>query len=340
MWIPVFVGLLAMFILYLGMACSTPLIFPRFLPASSNWFKVCRCGRNNSRRPRRARRGKPGKARGIINEVVCCGLTLLYVAVFVAAIGGAIIFANIRRRNLNDVYLVKDTWAGTYVVLDTSSNASSGSLYSSDRANLGQLLFTTISGGWTVEFPESQQGIEKIIYANAIRDPRDYDSVYTPIRFNASCNPFSNSNSSDICLTGGLIRQPAPYNGSSDCNSDQVCRPNPDFSGDITVFLRSPNPIPTLNITSNVNVVTSADAYQGIGKHFAPLGYWYFNNVPIVQVAWPYLGPCDGLQVFLSKEYEGISWSVLGLVWQWWRSWGEAAQDIDVLSSTVCDWPT
>jgi hypothetical protein len=205
-------------------------------------------------------------------------------------------------------------------------------LYSSNGAIIGQLAFTTISKGWTVEFPQSQQGIEKITYANPIGTPYD-----VPIQFNATCNPFSNSTSSDTCLTGGLISQPAPYNGSRSCDKDS-CSPVGDFSGDITVFLKSSNPISTLNVTTNVNLQTSAKAYQGIGKQWAPLGYWYFNNVPVIQVAWPYSGPCDGLQIFLSKDYEGMSYSVLGLIWQWWRLWGTSDPDTVVFGSTLCGW--
>jgi hypothetical protein len=311
-WLPLLVTLLAMFILYGGLACATPLMFPRFQ----------RVSKSGSRVPRRARKSEPRKSNGVI----WWGFTVLYVGVFAAAMIGTIIFANTRLQNLNNVYLIQDTWAGSYVLLETSSNASSGVLYSSNKASLGQLQYTTNSAGWTIEFTESQP-VQTISYANPVGDPDDI-----PIRFNASCN----SNSSEACFTGGLTRQPPQYNGSESCYQD-TCDPTPEFSGEITVYFKSPNPAATLNATSNVNVVTSNDQYQGIGKQYPPLGYWYFNGTPILQVSWPYSGPCNGLQIFLSREYEGISYSVLGLAWQWWRIWG-ASQGTDPLISTVCGW--
>jgi hypothetical protein len=308
LWLPLLGTLIGMFLFYGCLACTTPLMFPRF------------------RAPRKGLPGgwRAGEREPRSNKVIWWGFTALYVAVFAAAIVGTIIFANTRLHNLNDAYLKQDTWAGSYVILEPSSNASSGVLYSSNKAIVGQLQYTTVSGGWTVEFPESQL-VQTISYANPIGDPDDI-----PIRFNASCS----STSSEACFTGGLTRQPPHYNGTQNCNDDGNCDPTPDFSGQITVYLKSPNPAATLNATSNINVVTSNDQYQGIGKQYPPLGYWYFNGSPILQVSWPYSGPCDGLQIFLSREYEGISYSVLGLVWQWWRIWGASQGTI----TTVCGW--
>jgi hypothetical protein len=317
-WLPILITLLGMFILYAGFSCTTLLLFPRFLPASSTWFNVCCGGKSRSRKPRRTGQAKPNRT----NELICCGLTVLYVAIFAAAMIGTVIFANTRLQNLNDVYLVQDTWAGSYVILETSSNASSGVLYSSSKVNLGQLEYTTVSGGWTVRFPASQP-VETISYANPIGDPDDI-----PIRFNASCN----GDESETCFTGGLTEQPPHYNGTENCYQD-TCDAHPEFSGQLSWYIQSPNPA-TLNATSNVNVVTFNNQYQGIGNSYPPLGYWYLNGSPILQVSWPYSGPCNGLQIFLSKEYEGISYSVLGLVWQWWRLWGASQGAI----STVCGW--
>jgi hypothetical protein len=48
------------------------------------------------------------------------------------------------------------------------------------------------------------------------------------------------------------------------------------------------------------------------------------------------LGPCQGLQIFLSSDHEGIAWIVLGYVWQWWMAWGSNSGGcINWVNSTV-----
>ena len=136
------------------------------------------------------------------------------------------------------------------------------------------------------------------------------------VGFNASCHPFNNNNSTQSCLTGSFTYY-RPYEGGGyDCHNivddegfivGKDCT-KPDFGGNISVYLTSPNPILIFN-TTNPNVWTSNESYQGVGVSFAPLGYWYFGASPILQVAWDttnaHANPCNGLQVYLSEYYEG-----------------------------------
>ena len=77
-----------------------------------------------------------------------------------------------------------------------------------------------------------------------------------------------------------------------------------------------------LNVT-NPNIATTSQEYQGIGGVYAPLGVWYINGSPLLQVGWITggLGPCDGLQIDLSRDHTEAAFIVVGMIWQWWTHW-------------------
>ena len=293
-------------------------------------FRRCFCCNRGSRNATRWNEATPSTAARRLNNILVCGLALLFAAPIIAGLVLTILLAHHNLSQSNDVYLVEDVWADQYVIFNTASNGSSASLYSSEHAMLGNVLFQQTSLGWTMQIPGSQSILKRVLYSNPI-------SEFQPIQFNASCH--GQDNSTDSCLTG-TVSQPSPYNTDigSYCGPERDENGNceriyPDFGGSINLFL-SPAPNAT-------KIWTSYENYQGIGKSYGPLGYWYCDTSPCLQVAWITTSaegnPCEGLEIYLSQEYDEASWIVLGLVWQWWMTWVQHNYD-NIQSSSACNW--
>ena len=299
---------------------------------------LCCCRRSRDVSPRN--RGAPATGSGVIHKAMVCGFTALFAAPIIVGVVFTILLTRQHLSNTNDVYLAEDVWADKYVIFNTALNGSSASLYSSEKVNLGDVLFTQTSVGWTMqvpEIPDFQQTLEHVVYTNSILSS-NLETYSVPTRFNATCR----NNSTDNCVTGALT-DPAPYNtdlgfycgpGQYNANSNDGCAElYPDFGGDINLSLSPPG-----NAT---NIWTSYQNYQGIGKSYGPLGYWYSGTSPILQVAWITTSaegdPCQGLEIYLSNDYEEASWIVLGLVWQWWIVWAQHNYN-NFARSTACGW--
>jgi hypothetical protein len=281
--------------LYPALFHCLQVIFPQFRNISIWMFECCFMNSFWSRR----QRGPKNERRRICG--ICSVLSLLYIAGTISAILGTLHLADIKQQNSNLIFSVEDTWAGSYAVLESPTN---GSLYSVEGEYLGTLNLIGFLQGWAFQTDVSQPIIGNITYANPLSNMGS-----TIFQFSASCR----SNAS--CVTGRVTVPPTPPYSNGD-------NTGPDFEGNLSLIITSLNPAATLN-TTNPNAWTSYEAYQGIGENFAPLGYWYLGDDPIVQVVWNTAasGPCIGLQIYLSRDYEGISFVILGLVWEWWIQW-------------------
>lgn len=287
-------------LLYLVLFHFLKVIFPQFRQLSMWTFSALAL--NTFRRNRQ--RGRKNEWRKICG--ICSALSLLYLAGVISAIAGTLHLADVKRQNSNLIFSIEDTWAGSYALLESTSNDFSGSLCSMKGEYLAALNSTAISQGWSFQSNVSQPVIEDIFYANPVSNRSS-----TLVQFNASCR------SNVTCVTGRVIIPAPPPTSYGDT-------PGPDFEGNISLIITSPNTTATLN-TTNPKIWTSYKSYQGIGENYAPLGYWYLGNDPVVQIVWNTApsGPCVGLQVFLSRDFETVSLIILGLVWQWWITWGE-----------------
>jgi hypothetical protein len=299
---------------------------------------LCCCCDSHGARRKNSHSPAPAGS-GTIYNVTLSGVAAIFAAPIIAAVVFTIILTRQHLSNTNKAYLAEDVWADKYVIFNTAMNGSSASLYSSENVNLGDVLFTQTSAGWTMQIPEipdSQQTLEYVVYSKAILSS-NLETYSTLIQFSATCR----NNSTNTCITGA-VTDPAPYNEDlgSYCgptqysSNDQGCAVlYPDFGGEINVSILPPG-----NAT---NIWTSYQNYQGIGKSYGPLGYWFSDTSPIVQVAWITTNaegdPCQGLEIYLSKDYEEASWIVLGLVWQWWIKWVEYNYE-NFARSTACGW--
>jgi hypothetical protein len=237
---------------------------------------------------------------------------LLYLVVMIAVLVVPIELA----QNSSSIYLAQDVWAGSYVVLDsTVSNGTTGLQYSRGGEKMGEATFTYFQDGWSVQPGNGSQLLENIIYTY----PLPNQTYPRGTKFSATCK----GNTSRNCIIGGLASQ---LGFPTSIESSPNATPTPEFQNYISLIITSLVPFSLLNISSNTTTAwTSNQAYQGTGQVYAPLGYWSMGSNPILDVAWSTssFGACQGLQVFLSSDKEGIAWIVLGLVWQWWMMWGE-----------------
>lgn len=250
--------------------------------------------------------------RGKRNCGICCGLTVLYIIIMIIAIVVPTQLAN-NPNTIISITLAKDPWAGSYIVLDsTVANGTIGLTYTRNGESTGNTTLAYFQGGWSVETSNGSDPLKNIIYTNAV--PNQTYPFGT--KFSATCKGDSVHN----CTVGGLTSNPVSVlNTSSDSNT-------PEFNNDIVLQVTTLVPLFVLNMTSNTTVaMTTNQAYQGIGQVYAPLGIWTLGNDPLLEVTWSTssFGACQGLEVFLSKDNEGIAWLVFGLIWQWWMEWGE-----------------
>jgi hypothetical protein len=237
----------------------------------------------------------------------------LYFVIMIVAIVVPIQLAN----NTNTVVstiLAQDAWAGSYVILNSNvANGTTGLTYTRNGESTGNATFEYFQGGWSVRPSNGSQPLANIIYTNAVPN----QTYPRGTLFSATCK----GNYTGNCTIGGLPADPISVLNGSNTNIH-----TPEFNNYLTLGVTSLVPLPVLNMSGKSTVAwTTNQAYQGIGGVYAPLGVWTLGNFPIIQVAWSTssFGACQGLEVFLSKDNEGIAWLVFGLIWQWWFMWGE-----------------
>lgn len=246
-----------------------------------------------------------------------CGLTVLYFGIVAVGLWGTLFLANTKLQQTFVLFSGED-WAGNYVVVEKALNGSTVSLFSRSGQQLGDVSFTDLPAGWSMEIDGSAESIQKIVYINTtISHAIEVSNM--PILFNATCRAPS-SNISNPCFFGGLDHIPVPYSpGLGD-------HPVAEFDSPINLTISALNDTAFLNITSTVTGVwTNDNAYQGIGLKYPPLGSWYLNTTPILEVMWSTSGTsaCQGLLINLSKDHEILAWPILGMIWEWWEQWGE-----------------
>jgi len=238
-----------------------------------------------------------------------CGLTVLYFGVVALVLWGTLFYARAKLTQTFVLFSAED-WAGNYVVVEKSFNGSTTSLFSRQGTKLGDVFFNDVSAGWTMAINSTAESVQKFTFTNTTRN--------TPV-FNATCRA-SSTNISDPCFTGGLINEPALY------NPGPGHRPVEEYDSSLNVTISALNNSAFLNISSNVSDVwTSFEEYQGIGLLYPPLGAWYVNATPILEVIWSISSgrACDGLLINLSKDHEILAWPIVGMIWEWWKQWGE-----------------
>jgi hypothetical protein len=210
--------------------------------------------------------------------------------------------------------LAQNPWVGSYVILDSNvANGTTGLTYTRNGESTGNATFEYFQSGWSVRPSNGSQPLANIIYNYAV--PNQTYPFGT--KFSATCK----GNYTGNCTIGGLTANPVSVLNGSSTDSH-----TPEFKNYLTLQVTSLVSLSVLNMSGNTTVPwTTNQAYQGIGGVYAPLGVWTLGNYPIIQVTWSTssFGACQGLEVFLSEDNEGISWLVFGLIWQWWFMWGE-----------------
>jgi len=250
-----------------------------------------------------------------------CGLTALYFAIIAVTIWGILYLADTKLRRTMTLFEAED-WAGNYLVVQKTFSGSVASYHSPNGTQLGAVSFADASNSWTMDVTGGPEGFQHFVYS----DPEDE----TPLTVNATCqvsktNSQSNSTSngsitSSPCLTGGLYEGPIPY------NPGVGHRPVAEYFNSINLTIFPPrNSTESSNAFSPATVWTNENYYQGIGLQYPPLGSWYLNTTEILQIIWSSNSSraCDGLRINLSKDHEVIAWPILGIIWEWWRQWGE-----------------
>ena len=280
-----------------------------WLPPS--WMTDC-LGRKRLWR-RTTQPGAQSGHRGKRNCRICAGLSFLYIVIMIVAIVVPIKLAN-NPSTIISITLAKDPWAGSYVVLDSDiANGTTGLVYSRSGESLGNTTFAYSQRGWSVYPGNGSQPLANIIYNNAVPNqtwPRG-DS------FSATCK----GNYTRNCTIGALAENPVSVLNGSSANTKK-----PEFTIYPSLEITSLVPFSVFNMTSISTAAWTTYAwYQGIGQVYPPLGIWTLDGTePIIQVVWSTssFGACQGLEVFLSGDHEGIAWLVFGYIWQWWMMWG------------------
>ena len=239
-----------------------------------------------------------------------CGLTFLYFAIVAVALWGTTALADAKLNRSYELFL-GEFWAGNYVVMEKTFDSLTTSLFSKSGVKLGDIVFTEMSNGWSMDINSSAELIERIIYTNA---------TYTaPILFNATCRTAITNGSGAPCLDGSLD-PPFPYSPGLDH------RPVPEYDAPINITISPLNNSASFNIPSDTSILwTIYSEYQGIGGKYPPLGSWYSNTTEVLDVSWSTNGTraCQGLLINLSKDNELLAWPIVGLIWEWWGQWGE-----------------
>jgi hypothetical protein len=241
-----------------------------------------------------------------------CGITILYWAIVGVVIWGVLHLADVELDNSFNTYSHND-WAGKYVLLQKTFNGSSAFIYSSTGVLLGEAIFIQGFQSWTMALngTEGLADLKEIIY-NETSNSTD------ALQFTGFCHP--GGNSTNICFSGDLL----PIDISVQ-DSDSRYDPG-EYVQSLNITLSS-NGTETFNTSSQTaNLSTSRLLYQGIGLTLPPLGEWYLNSATILHVLWSTGSntACDGLRINISSNYEVASWSLFGIIWEWWKSWGES----------------
>lgn len=239
---------------------------------------------------------------------ICCGLSALYVIIVVMGIWGTIHLAGTRLDAVMEGYANED-WAANYILMAKTWNGSSAQVFSPTGINLGDVSFSDAAQNWTMSLSNST--ISAITYS----DPNKTQAV----QLTAFClKNIAEPTKTENCITGALANDPVKS------TKGPIGPPSGEFSGDFNLTLSSPkNSLSSFNGTIHLRAGTSD--YQGIGKNYAPLGYWYWNSTPIIHVIWNSTQnrACDGLRVNLSKQYEDAGLTLVGIVWEWWKLWSQ-----------------
>ena len=233
-------------------------------------------------------------------------------------------FADARLASSFAAAIQDDTsWSGNYVLLEKSL-LNSATFYSPSGINLGVVTFTDTAAGWTMDMEHLNKTIvDKIIYSPS------HDANNGSVAFTAMCNANNSTNNTsgatNVCFTGSL----------SDYNV-QVPQPGyrqqpGEFQGYLNLTLTANHSNILNTSTTTTNLTTGRTNYQGIGLTLPPLGYWFLENGSIIlDVLWGIDAnrACDGLRINLAKDLEVAGWSVFGIVWWWWRLWGQDGECI------------
>jgi hypothetical protein len=279
--------------------CLGLVIDPRVFGLPKDATKVSRIERGAGRRRQVA------KARC---WTMCCGLNVLYWGVVGVILWGVL--------HLGDTKLVS-TFAdqsrllgGNYVQLNKDQTGHS-ILYSPSGRVLGDVSFTEGSLSWTMQINDSSVNLTQIIYSG-VTPTNGPDEI----QLTASCRPSVGDNSTRLCFTGTLL----PYDISL---VPRKSHPG-EYQGILNLTLKA-GQNDTFNNSMFVSLSTSTSLYQGIGHTYPPVGQWYVGNTLILGVLWNITEnrACDGLRINLAKNSEVLSWSVLGIVWNWWKVWAD-----------------
>jgi len=239
---------------------------------------------------------------------ICCGLSALYVTIVVMALWGTIHLAGTRLDAVMEGY-AKEDWAGKFILMEKTWNGSTATFYSPLGTNLGEIEFSEVALNWSMSL--NNNTINTINYLDA-------NSTVQGIQLTAFCRHDTNNTSQkQSCIFGSLTNDPPKS------TKGPAGPPSGEFQGDLNLTLSSPNRPDILNTTIHLSAGNSD--YQGIGKNYAPLGYWYLDTAPVIHVIWNSTQnrACDGLRINLSQEYEDEGLALVGMVWEWWKLWSE-----------------
>ena len=291
---------------FLSLLVTCPTLFT--LPARNfSWSHQMRSGWRGSSLPASQSRRQRRKCWG-----VCCGLSTAYYGIVVVGIWGTIHLGDSELRKSVEAFS-KEAWAGNYVSIEKTRNSSSVTFYSPSRVILGDVKFTENPRGWIMSINGST-GIDEIVYS---RNTNDTLAIELAIFCRAERDSISNNTSS--CITGQLNNDPVKHTKGQDIHPGE-------FKGDFNLTLSVSNRTDILNTSApTVNLRASPSDYQGIGQKFAPLGRWYLNSSIILHVAWSSGAnrACDGLTINLAKKFDAVGWTLVGLIWEWWKSWSQ-----------------
>lgn len=240
---------------------------------------------------------------------ICCGLSAVYLIIVVMAIWGTIHLAGIKLDGYMASYASED-WAGNFVLLGKTWNGSSAAFYSPTGIKLGDVSFSDSTSNWRMSLTGNNNTISTIIYS----DPNQTQNVQLTAFCRSDTNETSQTRS---CITGSLTNDPVKY------AKGPVGPPSGEFAGDFNLTLSSPNRTDIFN--STIHLTAKNSDYQGIGRKYAPLGYWYLGSAPVIHVIWNSTQnrACDGLRINLSKQNENAGFQLVGMVWEWWKLWSQ-----------------
>jgi hypothetical protein len=290
-----------------GMLFAYPFFFLTLLVGRPQMFSLPR--RHFTEPTRLSQSLGPEQARKKRNHCmgICCGLSALYVIIVVMALWGTIHLAGTRLDGYMVSYASED-WAENFILLGKTWNGSSAAFYSPTGIKLGDIGFSDSTINWRISL--NNNTISTIIYS----DPDQTQNIQLTAFCRSDTNETSQTRS---CITGSLTNDPVKS------AKGPVGPPSGEFAGDFNLTLSSPNRTDIFNSTIHLRAGNSD--YQGIGKKYAPLGYWYLGSAPVIHIIWNSTQnrACDGLRINLSKQYQSEGFTLVGMVWEWWKVWAQ-----------------